>query len=34
MSDNTNIEIARRILAAFDANDDSVVDELIHPDHR
>jgi predicted ester cyclase len=34
MSENTNIEIARRILAAFDANDDSVVDELIHPDHR
>jgi predicted ester cyclase len=34
MSENTNIEIARRILAAFDAGDDSVVDELIHPDHR
>jgi predicted ester cyclase len=34
MSENTNIEIARRILAACDANDDSVVDELIHPDHR
>jgi predicted ester cyclase len=34
MSDNTNIEIARRILGAFDANDDSVVDELVHLDHR
>lgn len=34
MSENTNIEIARRFLAAFDADDDSVVDELIHPDHR
>jgi predicted ester cyclase len=34
MSDNTNIELARGILAAFDAGDDDVVDELIHPDHR
>jgi predicted ester cyclase len=34
MNDNSNMELARRILAAFDANDDSVVDELIHPDHR
>jgi predicted ester cyclase len=34
MSDNTNIEIARRFLAAFDANDVSVVDELVHVDHR
>jgi len=34
MSDNTNIELARRLLAAVDAGDDCVVDELIHPDHR
>lgn len=34
MNDNTHVEIARRFLAASDANDVSVVDELIHPDHR
>ena len=34
MSDNTNIELARRTIAAFEAGDDSVVDELIHAEHR
>lgn len=34
MSDTTNIELARRILAAFDAGDESIVNELVHPDHR
>jgi predicted ester cyclase len=34
MSDTSNIELARRILAAFDTGDAGVVDELIHPDHR
>ncbi len=34
MSDHTNIELARRMIAAFEAGDDSVVDELVHPEHR
>jgi predicted ester cyclase len=34
MSDTTNIELARRILAAFDAGNERVVEEVIHPDHR
>jgi ketosteroid isomerase-like protein len=34
MSENANIELARRLLAAFETGDVSVVDELIHPAHR
>ena len=34
MSSATNIELARRSLAAFDASDASVVAELFHPDYR
>jgi len=34
MSETTNIDLARRILAAFDAGDGSAVTALIHPDHR
>jgi len=34
MSDTTNIELARRILAAFDAGDERIVEDVIHPDHR
>jgi len=29
-----NTDIARRLIAAFDAGDESVVEELIHPRHR
>jgi predicted ester cyclase len=34
MSSATNIELARRTLAAFDASDASVVAKLVHPDYR
>jgi predicted ester cyclase len=34
MNDEINLELARRMLAAFDANDDRVVEELVHPDYR
>lgn len=34
MSDNDNIELARRMIGAVEAGDDSVVYELIHPEHR
>ena len=34
MSENPNIELARRLLAAFEAGDEEVVQELIHPAHR
>ena len=34
MSEDANIELARRLLAAFEAGDDSAVDELVHPAHR
>ncbi len=34
MSEDANVELARRLLAAFEAGDESVVDELIHPAHR
>ena len=34
MSEDANIELARRLLAAFAAGDEGVVDALIHPAHR
>jgi predicted ester cyclase len=34
MSEHANIELARRLLAAFETGDVSVVDELIHSAHR
>ncbi len=34
MSDSTSIELARRLLAAFDAGDHSALSALIHPGHR
>lgn len=34
MSEDANVELVRRLLAAFEAGDESVVDELIHPAHR
>lgn len=34
MTETANIELARRLIAAFEAGDDSVVAELIHPAHR
>ena len=34
MSENPNIELARRLLAAFEAGDEEVVQELIHPAYR
>ena len=34
MSDTTNIELARRMIAAFDAGDQNAVEALVHPDHR
>ncbi|MDX6679210.1 MAG: hypothetical protein QOE31_3262 [Solirubrobacteraceae bacterium] len=34
MSVNANIELARRMLAAFETGDAGVVDELVHPAHR
>jgi predicted ester cyclase len=30
----TNTDMARRLIAAYDASDESVIDELIHPQHR
>ena len=30
----TNTEMARRLIAAFDAGDESAIEELIHPQHR
>ncbi|MBA2512955.1 MAG: ester cyclase [Solirubrobacterales bacterium] len=33
-ADAPNIELARRMIAAFDAGDDSAVDELIHAEYR
>jgi len=30
----TNTDMARRLIAAFDAADESAVEELIHPQHR
>jgi len=34
MSEDANIALARRLLGAFEAGDEHVVDELIHPAHR
>jgi predicted ester cyclase len=30
----TNTDMARRLIAAYDAGDETVVDDLIHPQHR
>lgn len=34
MTNNTNIQLARRAIAAFEAADEDAVDELIHPCYR
>jgi predicted ester cyclase len=34
MGEDANIELARRLLSAFETGDDSAVDELVHPAHR
>jgi predicted ester cyclase len=34
VTENANIELARRLLAAYAAGDESVVDDLIHAAHR
>ena len=34
MSDNRNIELARRMIDAMDMGDLRAIDELVHPDHR
>jgi predicted ester cyclase len=34
MSETANIELARRMLAAFETGDAGAVDELVHPAHR
>ena len=34
MGEDANIELARRLLAAFETGDEAVVDEIVHPAHR